>query len=165
MLASGWVTGKPEAVGILAIIWRLPRFIRMLMAYTAASADIRAGRYLAAKEKLQGVYERDWPKLEPPAPHCLLLAFVYLKLGHMPAAAEMALEGVRQASQIVRYVDPVDRDYMRYVGKVIYEKAMPPLQVDVGVEREDLRLDRVRPLLLEEFPLEALEGASGSAQH
>jgi len=152
-------------VGILAIIWRLPRIIRSSMAYTAASNDVRAGRYLAAKKKLQGIYERDWPILEPPAPDCLLLALVYLKLGHMPAAAEMALEGVRQASQIVRYVDPVDRDYMRYVGKVIYEKAMAPLQVDVGVEREDLRLDRVRSLLLEAFPLEALEGPSGGALH
>lgn len=147
----------------------LPRIIWLGLAYGDAAEDVTQGRYPEARRKLLRIQERSPQAAEALAPVSLLLSLVHLRLGDVVAAAEMAHEGIVQARSLGGFISPAERAYMSYAGKLIYERATQlngqPMMIDVAVRLEDLRLDRVRALIRNLFPLAEFVPTEGSSVH
>ena len=128
--------------------------------YADAVADVGREHYGLAEKRLVAFQGLLPPEEHSVAPATLLLSLVYIRLGRFHDSAEMALKAIRQARSISSLVKQVDIDYMLYVGKVIYERAVfladAPRIIDVGVTQEELRIDRVRLELTEQFPINEL---------
>jgi len=146
------------------LILNFPRFARMGAANYRALRQIRAHKYASAEKSLLRVYELLPPGEEATAPINLSMCLVSLRLGNPAAAAELALKAIRQAKVPGAIVgaSAIERDYIRYYGKLIYEEATrldeAPMTIDVGVESKvDLDLEKVSWRFKDSYPLSVVQ--------
>ena len=121
-------------------------------AYAAQQNDSAAERLIIQ------VYEMDIPEqLRQRSTAELLLALVSLRLGKPQVAADRAPIGVRNIGMLGSYVNPTERAYLKYAGRLIYEEATDqlgePMTIDVGVEFDNLDARKVRSALRDAFPV------------
>jgi hypothetical protein len=157
---------------VLSCFTKLARHVRnirgaIILAFEVieAQADVARDDYAAAEKRLQRVSRLALPdRLMTHSTVSLLTALVALKLGKPQTAADLVPQAVHRLDDIRFYANPVERAYLKYVGRLILEEATvllgDPRTLDVGVEYDDLDSDRVRSSLREAFPVHRSRYAS-----
>lgn len=140
---------------LLRFIWHLPTNLRVAIDLAEATEDAARGHFLAAEKRLLRVFGLSVPGSLGRTPAHLLLALVSLRLGNVAAAAELAPVGVAHVASLRKYANTAERDYLAYVGKLLFEEATEkldrPATLTISVRYEDLRLEHVRSELTDVF--------------
>jgi hypothetical protein len=154
------------------LILNLPRYIRIIVAQVEGMGEVRRHRYARAEKLLLRVYELLPPGEEATLITNLAMCLVSLRLGNPATAAELSLKAIRQAKVPGAYVgaNAVERDYLRYYGKLIYEEATlrdgTPMMINVGIGSEaDLDLDKVSARVKRDYPLTVVEPPPAHTLH
>lgn len=148
----------------------MPAVFRMAYELVEAQADVARQDFRAAERRLVRIYDMHLPRraLER-SPADLLMALVFLRLGNPEAAAKLAPDAVRQVGSIRKWANPIERAYLRYAGRLIFEEATDqlgaPMTLDVGVDYEDLDIERVSSSFRDAFPVYRSRYAAAPQAH
>jgi hypothetical protein len=154
------------------ILWRFPRYLRLVIAAAEAKGLSRQRKYVLAEQKLLQANELLPPGEETPLFFNLDMCLISLRLGNPAAAAELSLKAIRQAKSPTVFLGATaaDRHYLRYYGKLIYKEATKldgvPMVIDVGAQSEaDIDLVKVKAHLKHDYPLTVVQPPPAHTLH
>ena len=136
----------------------MPAVLKLALEMVEAHEEVARQDYAAADVRLQRIFALGLPDhVVGRSTASLLMALVSLRLGKPEVAAELVPYAVRHVGAIRSYANPVERAYLKYSGRLILEEATDalgrPMTLDVGVDYEDLDIDRVRTGIRRTFPV------------
>jgi len=147
----------------------VPTFIRMAAELVEAQEDVARQDYLAAERRLVRIYSLAPPGAVERVPTNLLMALVSLRLGNPSAAVHLAPSGVSHVGSLRAFANPAERAYLQYAGKLIFEEATrqlgEPKTLDIGLEFDDLDVERVRRSLREAYPVHRAHAEGDPTSH
>jgi hypothetical protein len=161
--------GFDRLVAVLRNLKYMPAMVRMMIDLVDAQEDAARQDYLSAERRLIRIYSFAPAAAVARSTTNLLMALVSLRLGNLEAAAELAPTAISHVRSLRAFANPAERAYLQYVGLLIFEEATrrlgTPKSLDIGMDYEDLDLQKVRGSLRDAYPLHHVGAAVAPQIH